>query len=180
MSQEEDPQSPLDRVRRLEEQDTPRRGDASRRYSIDRDRARRQRRRSGSRREANRWSGRCFRCNESGHYERDCWMDPDPEFPGWRYWSNPRDRRGYSPLPGPQPSVGGRSARGPRGLGAGTVVWPWTPYRDIHPLVIQCYHCYQYWHRQLDYLEEPQVRQSRESGPMPDTPEAEGPPSSSA
>jgi hypothetical protein len=180
MSQEEPPESPSGWDRRTEEQETPRRGDASCRYPLHRERARRRRRISGSSREANRRTGRCFRCNEFGHYERECRMDPDPEFPGWRFWSNPRDRRGYSPLPGPPPFARGRGVRGPRGLGAGTMVWPWTPCCNIHPLVIQCYHCYQYWHQQLDHLEESQVRQSRESGPMQDAPEAECPPSPSA
>lgn len=48
---------------------------------------------------------------------------------------------------------GDRNKECPRGLGPGTSVKPWVPSGGVHPLVIQCYHCYEFWHRDRDGTE---------------------------
>lgn len=93
---------------------------------------------------------RCFRCAEIGHYGSDCCQDPDPDFPGWRYGNEYRRTRGGGRSRESRTTQGDRNKGCPRGLGPGTSVKPWVPSGGVHPLVIQCYHCYEFWHRDRD------------------------------
>lgn len=86
---------------------------------------------------------RCFRCAEMGHYASDCRQDHDPAFPGRRYGDDQRRTWGAGSSSELQIVPGDRDGEGPRGLGPGTSVRSWVPSGEIHPLVIQCYHCYE-------------------------------------
>ena len=134
--------------------------------------------RSRSRR-APKKSIRCFRCRKVGHYESDCRQDPDPAFPGWRYGDVYRRNRGAGPSRESRQDPGARNRECPRGLGPGTSVKPWVPSGEIHPLVIQCYHCYEFWHRDRDGSEQARsARQSSEREGEPEITAAKSPPAS--
>ncbi|XP_023715344.1 zinc finger protein 19-like [Cryptotermes secundus] len=79
---------------------------------------------------------RCFRCAEMGRYASDCCQDPDPAFPGWRYWDDQRRNWGTGPSRESQIAPGDMDGKGPRGLCPRTSVWPWVPSGEIRPFVI--------------------------------------------
>ena len=123
--------------------------------------------------------GRCFYCRKVGHFARDCRHNPDRDFADWWFGEDARRLTGAGPSRESRPAPGARSRECPKGLGPGAGVKPRVPSGEVHPLVLQCYHCYELWHRDRDDPEEVQsAQQSSERERSPEGTAAKTPPAS--